>query len=72
MARVGEISRGEVLEGLDGRQLLEGPGVARLQFPQGAHACGGQRCDSCLGDVSESNRRKVTTQDARRTSSGLR
>lgn len=63
MAWVGEVSRREVLEGLDGRQLLEGPGVGRLQLPQGAHACGGQRCDSCLGDVSESNRRIATPEN---------
>lgn len=58
VARVGEISGSEVLKGLDGRQFLEGPGVARLQLAEGAHACGGQGSDSSLGDISERKREK--------------
>lgn len=47
MAGVGEVGGGEVLEGLDGRQLLEGPGVARLQLPKSIHTCGWEGGDPC-------------------------
>jgi len=63
VAGVGEIGDGEVFEGLDGRQFLESPGVARLQLPQRVHACGGQGGDPRQGHVSEIKARNESGEE---------
>lgn len=52
VAGVGEVGDGEVLEGFNRWQFLEGPGIARLQLPERIHTCGRQRADPCQGHVS--------------------
>ena len=56
MARVGQVGRGQLFEGFDWWEFLQGPGVACHQLPQRLEAGAGEGCDPRQGHVSEKKR----------------